>query len=431
MRSKKIFLPFILLITLFASFLLVPLKNGTLSSPPQIGDGPDYDCIAYQLAQGNGYSVDWNDAGFRKPYEGKSEYGYLLKYTGKGKTTERPPLLPVIMAVLYKVFGRGYQTIRVVICLMMALSATILFTISVERLGYWGATATTLLFVSYNDTWVYSNVILTEAPACLASAALLGTLFKVQETRSTKWVVLAGFLAAIAFYARSILICWFPAIVFVLYWIYHDTTQKASLQKRLMPVLVFCFSYLLITTPWFIRNCVVTGTFAPLGTMGSRNMPAAYSDEAVSYRGRWFDFSNTKLLHTSGKNSNINLIGSRKISADSQNAGIEWIKKNPRKVPLLMAFKTIDTWRPESKKQACMYLLMLLGIFCYPIKRHLAILLCIIIANTFVVALTWSVGGRFLFPTLPFMAMLAGGGLYGAILSLFGKGEGAFSRKQI
>lgn len=425
MIDKKVFFSFVLLITLFTTFLLVSLKKGMLNSPPQIGDGPDYDCIAYQLAQGNGFSVDWNDPGFRKPYEGKSDYDYLLKYTGKGKTTERPPLLPVIMAVSYKIFGREFQAIRVIICLMMALSATILFTVSVERLGYWGGTATTLLFVSYSDTWVYSNVILTEAPACLVSAALLLTLFKVQETRSAKWLVLTGFLAAIAFYARSILIIWFPAIVFVLYWIYRDTTQKTSLQKRLMPILIFCFSCLLFTTPWFIRNCVVTGKFTPLGTMGSRNMPAAYSDEAVSYRGRWFDFSNTKLLQTSGRNG--------KKSADSKHVGIEWIKKNPSKVPLLMAFKTIDTWRPESKKQACLYLLMLLGILFYPIKQHLVILLSVIVANTFAVALTWSVGGRFLFPTLPFMAMLAGGGLYGAIQHFrkLWKNEGIFSSKQI
>lgn len=435
LKGQKILVSFLLLVTLFISFLLVPLNDGTLGSPPELGDGPDYDCIAYQLAQGNGFSFDWDDAGFRKPYEGKSDYSYLFKRTGKGITTYRPPLLPVIMATSYTVFGRAYQPIRVMICLMMALSATILFTVSAERVSYLAAITITLFFVTYNDTWYYSNLILTEAPACFVSAALLWSLLRFEETRCTKWAFVAGLLAAIAFYARSVLVFWFPVIAFIIFWLNRDKMQKTPLKTRLMPVLVFVFSYLLITTPWFVRNCVVLETFAPLGTMGMKNMAIAYSDEALNAKGRWFAPTGRKPLLAPPKVKTATLIDGEKASAVyNQSLGMKWIKNNAHKVPLLMGYRVADTWRPETMRKSFLYIFMLLGIIYYPVKRHLPILLGIVIANTIAVAFTWSVGGRFLFPVLPFMAMLAGGGLYGSIQSFLGNlgiVKGFFSRKQI
>jgi hypothetical protein len=76
------------------AFLLPSALRGSLSAPPERGDAPDYDAIAQQLAKGRGFSVDWDDPAYRKPYEQANHtgtYDYLLERHGASPTASRPP----------------------------------------------------------------------------------------------------------------------------------------------------------------------------------------------------------------------------------------------------------------------------------------------------------------------------------------------------
>src|ERR1041385_8727257 len=49
-------------------FIAPQITRGKLGALPEEGDGPDYDMMAVQLTEGNGFSCDWDDPNFSYPY---------------------------------------------------------------------------------------------------------------------------------------------------------------------------------------------------------------------------------------------------------------------------------------------------------------------------------------------------------------------------
>ncbi len=75
-----------------------------------IGDGPDYENIAWNLSVGRGFSFDWTDPRWKSPYQedGADRYAAQLSRTSSHTpTTGRPPLLPWMIAAIYQIFPRG------------------------------------------------------------------------------------------------------------------------------------------------------------------------------------------------------------------------------------------------------------------------------------------------------------------------------------
>jgi hypothetical protein len=76
------------------AFLIPSARRGALSAPPPRGDGTSYDAIAQQLAKGRGFSVDWDDPAYRKPYEQANHtgaYDSLFERHEASPTAYRPP----------------------------------------------------------------------------------------------------------------------------------------------------------------------------------------------------------------------------------------------------------------------------------------------------------------------------------------------------
>lgn len=261
---------------LVALCILLPLQIAQVANdawftlpPKPVGDGPDYENIGYQLLQGNGWSFDWTDPGWRAPYlkaeenksvhplpaligavggsqEPASYYIQLSRRAGPTPTTGRPPLLPTLIAGVYCVLERGpvaFAAVRLLLasCLAMggaiavAMSARIASALTVRTWPVSLAAVTTLVLACLDRTLrSYATDFLTEPLALLIvqlwlwCICLLVGAFDQEPTWGTRGAsparlralaTLSGILLGLLIFARSTIVLWLPAVWLLLTWL--------------------------------------------------------------------------------------------------------------------------------------------------------------------------------------------------------------------
>src|SRR5574340_964051 len=113
-EKRRLFHACLVFVVTVELFLFPLLITPFFNAPPEAYDAADYDAIALQLARGKGYSVDWDSPEYRSLYAGNPAYAYLDTHTGAYLTAFRPPLYPLLMAGVYRVFGRVFYPLRVI-----------------------------------------------------------------------------------------------------------------------------------------------------------------------------------------------------------------------------------------------------------------------------------------------------------------------------
>ncbi|HQG32924.1 MAG TPA: glycosyltransferase family 39 protein [Deltaproteobacteria bacterium] len=194
--------------------------SGRWGVPSPSGDGPDYDNIAVQLSKGNGFSVDWDDQDFKSEYESINQsghYDYLSQRHGSGLTAYRPPLLPLLMAGSFKLFGRGFAPILVMNYLLTALTCAFVFLLVCRDFGLFPGLLFSVRFMVDPGIRLYSNSILTESLSCFLVILFMWCLLHTAEKKTWVWSFLSGLTLSLAFLARSIFIMWLPVILIAIY----------------------------------------------------------------------------------------------------------------------------------------------------------------------------------------------------------------------
>jgi hypothetical protein len=400
------------LVLLVALYLADPLLHGWLNAPPQVGDGPDYDTIALQIAHGNGFSLNWDSPEYRAPYLAQPElYQGLLLRTGTAPTTLRPPLFPAVMAAIYVIFGRQFGLVRIFNCLVMALAGVVTFRVLARRFGALPGLLGVGLFALDGRLRSYAPQVMTESLAVLLLALVTWGLFRFASERKTAWVTLTGIFAGLAVLDRSIFIFALPFLALSLYAIIYLHEKKLWNVAALRQAGLLLGLALLINAPWMIRNCLVTQAFYPLGTQGAANLYSGYSDIALQRKGVWFSMTSGgffKDLALTHKGLDYELA----IAKYSQSLGMEWIKQNWPKLPQLAFDKALDLWTPRTNFQVVLLVLGLAGLLLLPDQAELLICLGLLLFNTTAVALTYSAGDRFQIPLIPVVDILAAAGAW-------------------
>src|SRR5207244_70548 len=112
----------------------------------ELGDGQDYDAIAFNLAQHRGFGFDWDDPEWRRPYLQFPMYqGVLGRHSDYYATTYRPPAMPYLLAAVYGIAGRNFAAWRILSCAIMAGAVTFAAAVAVEFAGVLGAILTAVL----------------------------------------------------------------------------------------------------------------------------------------------------------------------------------------------------------------------------------------------------------------------------------------------
>ncbi len=394
--------------------------------PKPTSDGPVYENIAYQLSAGRGFWIDLQDPKWKEPYEQSSEREdyqvYLQAPPQSLPMTSRPPLFPAIVAIIYKIGGRGltaFATVRVFSALCLAVAsalavanaATVMrkFGVGEHKFSNWavgmGCAAAIFLAASNRTLVTYASDFLTEPLALLLTQLLVVLLLALtdcrvgESSRPLQWwlIVATGVTVAAMILVRSLFVLWLPGLWLLLLAIRNSHRLRDA--TWIMVIAVVCMS------PWWIRNCVVLDRFMPLGTQGPITLLGGYCDEALASGGDWQHAPEQRLRQTMRVNEAFNSLPSDQarelmLVDASKRLVRSWIAEHVTDLPKLFVSRVITHWNPYTGKSLVWRLLILIGAIHLVFKRRPEawVLVGLPVMNTVLVALLYTTGGRFLVP---------------------------------
>lgn len=426
------------LLCLITSNALSVSRSGHWTSPPlPQGDGPDYESIAYSIANAQGFQFAWSEPRWQAPYRDSSlanEYSQFDRTDWPGPTASRPPLLPVFIAAVYQMLPRGplaFATLRGISVLALSLAGAI----AVITARSWtkqlvlpnslparyapdlAACLSLLLAIADRTIKRYNSDFLTEPYAALGLSLFLLLLLKSNlSTPPTKWFALTGVWLAMLVLLRSMLVFWLPLFLIAAAIGTRSTTHKWHIHWK-PPVILFS-AFLLCLSPWWIRNCAVLNTFMPLGGQGAASLRGGYCDESLLDGGNWNSAPEQSIQQRLDE-----LPESKSWSAAQREVALakiatqetfEWARTNWRSLPYLALQRLATHYGPIRFDHLIWKLSALVGfLFLFSSQPNQAKwIAAVLISDALTIALLYETGGRFLIPIHPLLYAL---GAYGAV----------------
>lgn len=301
-----------------AGFIQIHRETGFLFQ----GDERDYYLIAANLRNGRGYSASELD----QPAE---------------PTAYRPPLFPIILAVVFKVFGlspaHGVRLSQLFIALLIPLSYWLGRSVCSVRCGIVAAAIVTL----WPHGYYFGSRLLTEPLFAVLVVILFGLLLKLLSAPSYGLAVAAGLAAGGAILTRSGF-----AVTVALIALWLVLLDRQQLPWRI--VLAFLGMMAVVLAPWSLRNYKVMNTPNP-GTTGSGEVFAgAHNSETAKNRpGSWTD---PRIWSLSAGMDRIDQLSEVERNAYFWNQGLAFLDGQPPETLMrLIAFKVMRFWIPAQR----------------------------------------------------------------------------------
>ncbi|MCA9073735.1 MAG: glycosyltransferase family 39 protein [Planctomycetaceae bacterium] len=405
-------------ITLGIFLIYYSVKFGLNHPPGATGDEPIYDSIGWELAHGRGFRLDFQNAEFRQPYDQAAKSSELYQLTTEslaGTVADRPPVLPFVMSILDRTFGRQFWGIRFVNAFCMAAVCGLLVAFVCQLTDARIALISGLLYVVVDTrTRFYGRTLLTEPLTTLAVAILCWLLFRMAQRPSLKQAVCIGGMLGVALLTRSQIILWTPVLLLIVFWLAFrqpPVEPGASNERlanegtrRLRRAVLFTATavgtMLMVAGPWMMRNCRVLGEFMPLGSQGWVQLSAAFGDAIWANHGVWVNLDSDGFFQGVTQPGMTRLESEVVLAHESRRRAMEWIAANPGKAVALAPMKVFQEFRPRTIPQWTILTLSIMGTILSLRDDRTRILLGVIASCCVAIALTWSVEGRFIVPLL-------------------------------
>jgi 4-amino-4-deoxy-L-arabinose transferase-like glycosyltransferase len=200
--------------------------------------------IAWAAATGHGFSSPWPN-------------------TPLLPTAQQPPLYPLLLAGIFKLFGvYSYRSLWIGIVLNASFAA--LTAVAILRMGKQAFSP----FVGILAAWMWSCSLLEAAASVrlwessLSALLLITALFLLMQLKSSarqaRWI-LFGLLAGLAALNNTSLLAIFP--FFWLWLWYSHRCRGNSCNRALLSSIAVC---VLVLVPWTVRNYAVFHQFIPI-----------------------------------------------------------------------------------------------------------------------------------------------------------------------
>jgi hypothetical protein len=382
----------------FGTYLLRAANDGKLGAPPENGDGHDYDAIAFNIWQHGAYGYHWDDPSWREPYTNLPEYeGLLERRSSYYPTTYRPPAMPLLLGLVYQLTGRNFVAWRIVNCAIVAGAVTLAAAIAAYFSGSLAAIVAAILIVQSPQLTFYSHMFVTEGLAAFFVTLLAWTwLRNARRGWTTAGAAAFGVVLGALVATRSIFVFWLPLALFV-------PSEMGVARIRAWRLKAICLAFaILVIGPWWIRNIAVTRAFFPLGTEGAINLPAAFGPRALRFEGLWAANQSDGAPELSALNLDPVRFEVR-LARYRTRMTTAWMREHPFDVLRLAALHVWQEIRPRGDPYDGWRLLIGAGLGAAFFRRSAGILIMVLIlcAHLLSIAVTWSVGGRFMVPVQP------------------------------
>jgi hypothetical protein len=398
-----------------------------LGPPGSMGDDVYFENIGWQLSKGRGISFDFTDKEWRLPFEEenfKGENDWILNLRAAGPTTSRSPGLPLLIAAVYSVFGRDFLVVRLVVLTMMAAACAWLVQRVARQFGWLAASLGLVTLLLDGFVWRTAGQFMSEGPALGITVALCGWVWLLSSRGEQKsWSTRLGWLGAGVLFAVGILVranmnVWLLMIVIGLAILLGIRfVLRRDWQTLFVAALLFGIGVAAIAFPWWIRNCQVTGGFAPSGTSGSFGLVGGYCDAAFADFGNWSIEasveSQERTLARPGVRGLPLAQQEYQMGLESTAAAEEWARANWKKLPQLVGMKMLSHlgfYRQPLLLQIVNGLILFGAVLgCWSTRRSLGVWIGLVVVLSLVTTgLTWPHYGRYSIPFRPLLHLACG-----------------------
>lgn len=383
-------------------------------TPDTAGDSYQYDNLAFNLLKYHRFGFETTDPQWQAPY---LNHGLTLERLGASPaafypSARRPPLYPVVLSWVYKLFGRGFLVARWTSQVLVALAILCIAFEVVRHSGWLGGLAVWIYAWLDGRLLVYSSSILSESLALLGVTLFAIALSRYQSSRSLRAACAAGVILGLLYLTRTFYVSFFlcPVLIALL------NPERQTIRH----MACLCAMAALVALPWVARNAIVIGPAHAMGTESGMSLCVSYSEGAVVERGNWSSSTLPAMWdqHLKEHPEDAGIPPSTRMEKVYDNAGRKaawaWLVENPQRVPSLVVGRVWNHWahylRPDAWHLPVILALAVLSM-ANPGWRHQAGLFwLLLLSSTLFVALTYEDRGRFHVPSTLLIIGMAGAG---------------------
>ena len=295
------------LIRLLVTFWLRDLHAGPPMDPS--ADEFGFNHFAETLARGQGY-VD----------------------IGGAPSSFRAPGFPLLLAVVYRIFGVNYAIARVTLCMLGGLAAVAAWILGRRFLGERGGRLVGVLTAVFIGHVWFSTVFLSEALAALLLIVGLWLFIRFLDRGSLVWLALSGLVLGYCALTRPFGLLFLPFYGLILL-----LRRQTGVLAALAPLVVFGLAFIAVIVPWTVRNYEAHGHFVLIATNGGSTFYGS-NNGVVSSRPRLFGYWV----------STVGLPGRNEVEAEPTEydhdqkewkLGEAWVQAHPARAALMVPFK--------------------------------------------------------------------------------------------
>ena len=274
-----------------------------LSQPETpIADAADYHQIAASLADGRGYV---NTAG--------------------QSTAWRPPGYPAFLALIYRLTGPSVVAATIVQSFVGALTVLMLILFASTLLNHIETVIAGVIAAAYPGFVWLPRLLLSENLSLLLTLTTLWAVAMYLKSPRVKWLVLFGAIGGLNTLVRGgnlVLPIMLGAGLLII-----AVRRKSDEWKRLSSGLLLALAaFVVLVTPWTIRNYRVFHRFVPIATQGGLTLYASYWPPVKNGKFIWGNLPGTEDPNISAANSLRDEVAASKYL---QHTTVERLRKQP------------------------------------------------------------------------------------------------------
>ena len=336
----------IILVVALSVRLGIGVFLGFNSGPDQAACGADtieFEYMAWSASQGDGFKL----------------------HEGGQPTAFRAPGYPILLTMVYKVFGRQFWLNRVMLSLIGVATCWLLY-ILVMRMKLGEVTALIAAFINalLPLQFYWCGHFMSEPVSSFMNVALCLLLVIAYEKKSLVMYLLSGLVCGFSTLVRAACLLVPFAYGFLLL-----ISRRLKFSRLIVVCLVFAVGTGLAIAPWAIRNRVMMNRFVLVSTSGGAVFWGANNDMVTELGDKWGGWVSSTTIDLERKKAEVWSLPNEADQDKKEWAiGKEYVRNNYRKMPLLLVGKF---WRlikpfPDSANKVYVFTTGVGWLFLFP-----------------------------------------------------------------
>ena len=265
-------------------------------------------------------------------------------------TVDRAPLWPVLIAIVYRLFGQHDIVVRLLLCVVGSCTCGLLYLFTKALFGKRTGLVAGITGAIYPFLFMYDGLLYSESLYIALLLALCYTLYHLQRSPRTSLMALSALLITLLSYTRPNGIAFLP--MFALWLLILGWRKEITWHTVRKSVMLVTLLTLVLLAPWTLRNFKDTHTLLPIATGDGKVLLGAYNYETADpvyqdgyYAGIWI--IPTEATPWIPAHFPQACPASCEVKRDTayKAAALQWLQENSPDIPYLLSQHFINIWQ--------------------------------------------------------------------------------------